>query len=290
MSVLLFGLAHPAVGRTWTSKDGRTLEAELIDYDAVAGTLRIERADGQEFTLKMEQLSADDAAYIESLQEQKKAALAAATAAAREKAGQTATHTSTGNHKVPFHVYYPESYDGSRKLPMLILFSPGGRGKGIMNKFVAAADAIGWILVGCDRFKNGMEAELGDAMFTELLPDIEQTVTHDPERLYMGGMSGGALRAYNYSAKFDRPWKGIVACGGWLGGADAADKKYAKNMAVAIVNGDNDNNANSWIEKDTAVLEGRRCKVRVFEFPGGHVVGPPETLQDAMKWIASEQE
>ena len=85
-----------------------------------------------------------------------------------------------------------------------------------------------------------MDEELGVAMFTELLPEIEKTVTHDPEFLYMGGFSGGAYRSYEYSAKFDRPWKGIVACGGWIGGGERLDMKFAKGMAVAMINGKGD--------------------------------------------------
>ena len=206
----------------------------------------------------------------------------------KKKAGQTVSLASTGEHKVPFHAYYPKSYDGSKKLPMLILFSPGGGGKGIMRNFIKPANELGWILVGCDKLKNNLDGDIGDAMFAEMLPDIEKSVTHNPERLYMGGMSGGAMRAYGYSATVDRPWKGIVACGGWLGGSKYYDLEYQKKMTIAIVNGDKDNNANAYIDPDTTVLKKRRCKVKTFSFPGGHSVGPPETLLEAMQWVDSQ--
>ena len=281
-------LGSPLQARTWTSADGRSLEADLVAYDADAGTVRIKRKDGKEFTLKKATLSAEDIVHLDEIEAEKQKVLAETKAEAEALAGKTSSHASTGEHKVPFHIYYPKSYDGSRKLPLLILFSPGGGGKGILNSFKEPADKMEWVLVGCDKFKNGMDEVMADKMFAELLPDIEKTAEHDPEVLYMGGFSGGAMRSYDYSARFERPWKGIVACGGWLGGPDNWDQDYTKKMAVAMVNGNGDKAANSWIERDTKILKKFRCKVKSFEFPGGHAVAPADVLLEAMQWIAEE--
>lgn len=287
LGLLLLG--SPIQARTWTSADGRSLEADLVEYDTSAGTVRIKRKDGKEFTLKKESLSPQDIAHLDEIEKEEEAARQAAKAKAEALAGKTSSHASTGEYKAPFHVYYPKSYDGSRKLPLLILFSPGGSGKGILNSFKEPADKMEWVLVGCDKFKNGMDEVMADKMFAELLPEIEKTAQHDPETLYMGGFSGGAMRSYDYSARFVRPWKGIVACGGWLGGPDNWDQDYTKSMAVAMINGNGDKAANSWIERDTDVLKKFRCKVKSFEFPGGHAVAPPEVLLEAMQWIKTEQ-
>lgn len=293
LTALILGLhtlASPLLARTWTSAEGKSLEAELIDYDAAAGTVKIKRKDGKEFTLKKATLSEADITHLDELEAAKQEALEAVKAKAESLAGKTTSHASSGEHAVPFHVHFPKSYDGSKKLPMLILFSPGGNGKGMVDKFKDAAESMEWVLVGCDKFKNGMEEDLGDLMFTELLPDIEKTVEHDPEYLYLGGFSGGGMRSFDYSAKFERPWKGIISCGGWLGGPDNSDQDYANKMAVAMVNGDGDKAANSWVDKDTAILEDHKCKIKKFEFPGGHAIAPTEVLLDAMKWIVGEQE
>lgn len=61
----------------------------------------------------------------------------------------------------------------------------------------------------------------------------------------MGGISGGASRAFTYSERRDsRPsarGKGIVSMGGWLGGKDRS--MCPTRMAVAIINGDKDGGA-----------------------------------------------
>tara|TARA_R110000850_G_scaffold64695_13_gene145074 strand:- start:11 stop:589 length:579 start_codon:yes stop_codon:yes gene_type:complete len=188
---------------------------------------------------------------------------------------------------VTYHVQYPKSYDPNQKPPLLILFSPGGKGKGILGSFAEAADQAGWVAVGCDGFKNKMDEDLGRSMFEELLPHLEANVDHDPTSLYLGGMSGGAWRAYHYSVWLGRPWQGIAACGGWLGGSEYYDLNYPEKMAIAVINGDSDKNANAGVDKDSGVLEIRSYSIKAFPFSGGHTVGPTEVLLEALTWMES---
>lgn len=296
--VVALVLSGSALGRVWTSADGRTVDAELKDYDPVSGRMRLVRR-GREFVLERDDLSEADRVYLVEFEKSRKEAAEKAAAAEKEKlaaekeraavesqkAGTVVKQVTPGEHALAYYSYYPKNYTYGRKLPLLILFSPSGNGRGIINNFKQAADDHGWLVVGCDGLKNGMDDELGRERFREILPDIEKNLPYNPEELYMGGMSGGAYRAYHFSAEFDRPWKGIVACGGWLGGADYSGLKYRRKMAVAMVNGDSDNNANNWVDRDTDALSGRSCKVKLFSFKGGHVVGPPDVLSEAIGWI-----
>lgn len=52
-----------AASRTWTDRDGRTVEAELVRVDAVSVVIR--RPDGREFTLPRERLASADQAFLE---------------------------------------------------------------------------------------------------------------------------------------------------------------------------------------------------------------------------------
>ena len=58
--------------RTWTALDGRAITAQIVSADDL--TVKIRRTDGQQFTLKIEQLSEADQQYITSYLNEKKAA------------------------------------------------------------------------------------------------------------------------------------------------------------------------------------------------------------------------
>ena len=283
----LFFTPARAEMRDWTSADGSRIRAELLDFNPGSGKVSLRRADGRQFTFTQDRLSEDDRAFL-AVQAREKA-----EKAEKERellaslVGQTRRYTSSGPEAKDFHVYYPTKYSPDDKRPMLILFDPGGNGAGILGQFREAAEEHGWIAVGCDFLKNGQDRVVSDRAFTEMLLEIEKIVTHhDPNRLYLGGMSGGAARAFIYSAKFERPWKGVLSCGGWLGGRDNYELKFPRKMAVAFVNGDDDLNANSHVTADTEVLKKRSARTKHILFPGGHVVAPPPVLSDAIAWLA----
>lgn len=262
--------------RTWTSDDGKVIVGEWVSDDDASVVVKMA---GKEYKIPMLRLSEADRKWIAEHREER----AARAKEAMALAGTSKTFAKGEKHPVTYHVHYPSSYSLDAPPPMLILFSASGHGKAILDAFKESSDALGWVAVGCDTFRNGVaDAEL-DSLFKDLLPVIEATVVHNPEKLYSGGISGGASRALQYTAKFDRPWKGVISCGGWLG--KAYDLKYRKGMAVAWVNGDKDNNANGWIAGDSEVLSKLSCKTKVFSFPGGHVIGPPDVLTEAMRWV-----
>jgi predicted peptidase len=272
---IALGICAQAQERTWTSNDGKQLVGEFLQDKGDAVVLKIK---GKKYTIQLTRLSEEDGEWIavrREAEEQRKKEDSAL-------AGTMKSFAKNESQKVTFHVYYPTSYSTDSPRPMLILFSASGRGRAILDRFKESCESVGWIGIGCDTFRNGVDESIMDPLFEGLLPVIEKTVPHDPQRLYLGGISGGASRAFGLSAKFDRPWKGIISCGGWLG--KRYDLKYAKGMAVAWVNGDKDKAANSWVARDTDFLRKFSCKTKLFEFSGGHVIGPPEVLTEAMRW------
>lgn len=211
--ILLVGLS-PVYGdeRTWTSSDGREIKAELVSYDIEAQLIVI-KTPRKEFTLPFAKLSPKDQAFIKELAEKEKGHREADKKAAAGRAGTTTKEeTEAGNS---FHVYYPTSYSVTKKPPMLILFSPGGGGSGMLKNFRQGADALGWVLVGCDKLKNGMSDEEGKKIFGDLLPVIEKRVDHDPELLYMGGCRAARCARIRIAFFLSAPGKGswLVAVG-----------------------------------------------------------------------------
>lgn len=201
--------------------------------------------------------------------------------------GTTFSRTATGKHAVSYHVYLPTSFEpSSDPPPILVAFSPGGEGKKLLEQLQPAAESAGWLLVGCDELRNGMQDEtLEVEMEDEVLDDLFKNVPHDPARVYLGGFSGGAMRAYGITARRSEPYAGILAYGGWLGGPDYQDKSYRKNMSVAMLTGTRDLGASGWVPIDTRTLRKRNCAVKHYSFVGGHQVAPPAVTEMAIGWL-----
>ncbi|MGJ8671523.1 hypothetical protein [Rubritalea sp.] len=105
----------------------------------------------------------------------------------------------------------------------------------------------------------------------------------------MGGLSGGAWRAYRFSGQIERPWAGIYATGGWLGymlNEDYLADHVHYGMRIAMVNGDRDRAAARYEPRDTNYLsETANCEVAMFAFEGAHQVPPSDSQLEAFEWL-----
>lgn len=274
--------------RKWTFASGETQQAEIVSYNEAEKRVTLRLSDQREVIFSEPEFSAIDRAWILQWVEQDEEARALLA-----KIGGTVTeHAGTGRFKTDYAVYHPPVATDGAKLPMLILFHPGGNGRRSIYKYIESAAAVGITLVSLDYFRNtaderGKEAEMLEC-FTELLPQIEATVPHDERRIFMGGTSGGAWRAYHYSARIKRPWAGILAGGGWLGGKKYYHLDYPR-LRVAMVNGDKDTGANHYIAPDSAVLQMGGSVISVHAFEGGHQMPPPAVQEKALRWLLSDE-
>ena len=201
-------------------------------------------------------------------------------------AGQTITRTTEGGRNIDFHIYYPARYTANSKLPLLIFLGPDCDGEKIFSEFRDMADARNWIVVSCNRFEDVSEENLAADLFAQLLASIDAEVEHDDSELYIGGLAGGSARAYQYSAEFDRPWKGIIACNGYINDHNPQfNLSHPKDMVFAIVSASNNKQANNLIERDQKLFESNGTKVKRFKFDGPKLVPPSETLAEAAEWI-----
>lgn len=271
--------------RDWEYESGERFRAELVNVDEELEWATF-RTDGKqdEYRVAVEKLCAIDIAWLKEwtfVSEKLEKEIS-------KFGGEVIHYRSEGVYPTDFFVYKPNSEEEPSRRPALILFHPSGKAQRYLLRNIESASELGLVLVACAEFRNtgdeaSKEAEML-ARFKELLPAIEETVPHDPKKLMMGGASGGAWRAYHFAAEIDRPWHGILANGGWLGGRKYYDLQYPA-MKVAMINGNQDHAANSWIKKDSKVLESRGCEIGIFAFEGGHQVPPAANLTDALSWL-----
>jgi poly(3-hydroxybutyrate) depolymerase len=203
--------------------------------------------------------------------------------------GKTVSFKTDGKHKISYHVYTPQNFDENNPPPMIIAFAASGNSMGLLTNFQEAIEAMGWIGVGCDELRNNMpnhdvELEIEE----ELIDDILKSIPHNKNRVYLSGMSGGAMRSYGLTARYPEKFKGVIAHGGWLGGNDYKDKAYPENMHIAMLNGNLDMGAGNWTIKDTKTLRSKNSTVKHFTCLGGHVAAPAPVTLTAFKWLEEQ--
>lgn len=100
-----------------------------------------------------------------------------------------------------YEVYLPWALVDTEYYPVVVFFDPHGDGRLPVEKYQAIAEEWGFILVGSDYTKNGMDANLAMSGANNLINDVVARFNVDPARIYVSGFSGGARIAGGVAAQ-----------------------------------------------------------------------------------------
>lgn len=275
--------------RTWTLQDGSQLRAELVEYTPHTRGVLLKIDDKEDQILDFNDFSAIDQAWLVEWDE-----FSIKLEEKLDQVGGKFEHITTeGLYPTDLFIYYPKSHENSTiPLPATLLFHPGGKAARYCLRHMEAAEATNMVIIACGTFRNtDDDFTLESAMlerFKEIFPQILERVPKiDHKRIFMGGSSGGAWRAYHYSAWVKFPWAGIYANGGWLGGPKYYHLPYPSGMRVIIVNGNQDH-SNRRIPKVTEILQDAGNTVGVIAFEGGHQAPPTSSQIKSFNWLLEQ--
>lgn len=275
--------------RTWTLQDGQSLRAELVRYDESSGKVTLKFNNAEDRVIPFAQFSILDQAWLAEWLELEDSF----DAQLKTLGGRVEHRITTGKYPTDLFIYYPSTAPTSPSLPCLILFHPGGKAARYLKRHIEAAERTGFLLISCGTFRNERdraEEAAHLARFQEIFPQILALPRVAPNLLFLGGTSGGAMRAFKYSAKIPHPWAGIYSNVGWLGGEEYYHLPYPAGMRIAMVNGNQDRAANHFVKPDSDVLIKKGSVVGVIVFEGGHQEPPVHSQIQAFNWLLNRTE
>lgn len=226
LSLLLAGMS---VARTWTSTDGKRLEAEFVSLSGDEITLKRD-SDGREFTLPLTRLSEADQNFVKEKAEEK--------ASEPVKIEGEFAHLVTGGWELaefrdlPYAFYGAKDLDGSKKYPLVISLhgksenNENGKQIGFARKF-ASSENYGQrpclILAPlCYQPHGATGGGWDDVPGEETLELVKQLVEKlplvDPKRVYVLGYSMGGFGTWHFLKEEPRLFAaGIPIAGGARG-------------------------------------------------------------------------
>lgn len=180
-----------------------------------------------------------------------------------------------------YALYLPSSYTPSKKWPILYCFDPAARGAFPVERYKAAAERYGWIVVGSHNSQNGPWQPSIDAAKV-LWDDTHARFSIDERRRYATGFSGGARVATSLGLICDGCMAGVIAHG--AGFNPRADLSKAPPFAFFGAIGTNDYNFPELVALGETL--GRLGVARrVVTFEGGHQWATSEVCEEAVAWM-----
>jgi predicted esterase len=181
-----------------------------------------------------------------------------------------------------YAAYVPTTYSAKTPSALIYCFDPLARGKFALERFVAAAEKYGYIVVCSNNSHNGQDNETAKHIIAELENDARLRFNINPARVYVAGFSGGARLAVSLAISCGKCVAGVLAAGAGFPPniQPTANLSFAFFGAVGV----DDFNYGEMRELQ-AKLEGLSVTYRIDTFAGGHEWLNEETLDQALAWF-----
>src|SRR6185503_8699389 len=187
--------------------------------------------------------------------------------------------TCIANPEQSYALFLPPGYTPEKKWPILYAFDPVARGSVPVKLFQAAAREFGFILVGSNNSRNGIDL---NAIVETLWSDTHQRLAIDERRVYTTGFSGGARVASAIALSYRGAVAGVIAASG--GPRPNFNPLPANQFAFFGTAGTEDFNF-----PEMQQLKRRMDEVgvtnRLVIFEGGHEWPPAEVCSEAINWM-----
>jgi dienelactone hydrolase len=178
-----------------------------------------------------------------------------------------------------YALYLPSSYTPEKKWPMLYAFDPGARGKLPVSLFKEAAEKFGFIVVGSNNSKNGIQV---GPVIQAVLEDTNRRFAIDPKRVYSTGFSGGARIAFALAGSNPGAVAGVIACS--AGFPRTASPAPDLQFVVFATTGTEDFNFPE-MQQIKRKMDEAGMQNRLVVFDGGHDWPPASIAAQAIAWL-----
>lgn len=176
-------------------------------------------------------------------------------------------------------IYLPSAYKPKKKWPVIFMFDSHGDGKFAIIHAKEAAERFGYILVGSNNSKNGVENF--EHIINLLFSDVLSHYSINDKRIYTAGFSGGGRVASNIA--FSSPKiRGVITCSAGL--PNLSQQSSVRKFELYAISGKEDFNYNEVASLEDE-LNGTGWKYIITSFDSGHVWPPVKYFNDAVLWF-----
>lgn len=181
-----------------------------------------------------------------------------------------------------YALYLPSAYTPETRWPVLYMLDARGRALVPIERFRAAAEEFGWILVSSYNSRSDTKDDPTLPALQAMWNDTHERLALDPRRAYATGFSGGGRAAVAMAFFAPKLFAGVIGCGAGFSN-ESAPVRDVPFLYFGTV-GDRDFNyyeMRALDEKLTAAKAPHRIEV----FEGAHDWPPAPAAREAIVWM-----
>ena len=290
-----FLLSARAEVRTWTSTDGRTIEAEFVKGDETSVTIK---RGTKQFSLPLDKITDADREYVKNrVAEAKKLDVSELGDYAKYAKAEWVKGELNG---LKFQIYAPDAYERDEPIPLVVfLHGVGERGNDnekqlnrLPKTFASPGNqAKRPCIVAAPQCPSKKYWSYDDVsgQVIDLAKTLAKNMPIDENRLYIGGYSMGG---YGTWAALGKDPKTFAAAVPIAGGGNPSIAKSIKNIPIWNFHGDADKSVKvTESRKMVEALKKAKAKITYTEMKGaGHgIAGKVLKDEKVHEWLFSQK-
>ncbi|MEW6713284.1 MAG: hypothetical protein AB1403_25915, partial [Candidatus Riflebacteria bacterium] len=188
-------------------------------------------------------------------------------------------------------IYAPEGLSTGKTYPLLVTFSPGANGQGLIKEWQDLADKHQCILFASKIVRNGMNPPPYLQRLVKIIKEkIAAQYPIKTNCIIAAGTSGGGMTAHLFSFLQPETVAGVITSVGYIHENSLKQtEQYPRNKACVFLTSPTDFNY-KLMKEDVRFLKKHDWNTLWLEFEGGHRTGPLELRDEALGWILQQPE
>ncbi len=182
------------------------------------------------------------------------------------------------DQSLSYCLYIPINYNIDTSFAIIYCFDPKGDGRLPVSLFKDIAEEYGYIVVGSNNSRNGIQSAEISHITEVLLQDTKTKLSIDPKRIYLAGFSGGARVACSMALN-SNSMAGVIACSA---GFDPASTQANFNFIGIAGNEDMNYLEMKQLESSLTNWQGKH---QFIVFNGNHHWPPQRILEQAISTL-----
>lgn len=278
----LNGMTAPdeKIVRTWQSSDGKTLDAELLEYSDTEIKVKNTKS-FQIVKIPLTRLAEADREFVMNMVKENSIDFSLTHGSyAKQITGELVKAES--KEGLLYQIYGDPKWDGKQRYPLLIWLHGAGQSgndnqsqlagspKALYNKAAQEKHPCIVLMPQCPDRAIGWKDQVADNLMT-LINDMCANLPVDKDRIYLTGSSMGGFGTWGMITK----WPDVFACAVPLcGGGDPSKAAIIKDVPIWIFHGDKDDQVSiDFSRKMFAALQAVKSTAQFTELPGaGHII------------------
>jgi poly(3-hydroxybutyrate) depolymerase len=185
-----------------------------------------------------------------------------------------------GHEDQSYALYLPSSYAADKKYPCIYFFDAHARGSLPLRKYKDIAERYGFVLIGSNSSKNGMQWQQTSRLVNVLMTDTRSRIHIDSQRIYLAGFSGGARVAGNVAMTAGGV-AGVIGCAAGIMGSGRPVEHTFDYFGIV---GKYDFNYGEMVQQDQAMQQ-QGFTHQLLAFAGKHDWPPAADFNTAVLWM-----